>query len=94
MYTSLANHTLRREERFGHAATIQLSPWQKLAVTEIRTLRRLHHLLWSSNYITKCLGDVSILLCNSAVLMIAFLDDNLSAAAQPDPSSLCEGCGL
>ena len=30
---SLTIHTLRREKKSGHAATIQLLPWQKLDVT-------------------------------------------------------------
>ena len=42
-------------ERKGHAATIELSPQQKLAVTnEIRTLLRMHP------FLTMCLVDVSI----------------------------------
>ena len=42
---SLASHTLHREEGSGHAATIELSPWQKLDVTnQIRALCRLHPL--------------------------------------------------
>ena len=41
---SLTSHTLHREEGSGHTATIELSPWQKLAATnEIRTLCKLHH---------------------------------------------------
>ena len=49
-----------REEGSGHAATIELSPRQKLAVTnEIRTLHRLHLLSWSSNSFTICLANVS-----------------------------------
>ena len=31
---SLASHTLLREEGSGQAATIELSPWQKLAGTK------------------------------------------------------------
>ena len=54
-------------ERVWHAAAIKLTPQQKLAVTnEIRTLRRLHPLSWSNNYVT-CLADVSILLSNGTV---------------------------
>ena len=66
---SLASHTLRRaEERSGHAATIKLSPRQKLDVTnQIRALRRSHLLSWSNNYVTTCLADVSILLSNCCV---------------------------
>ena len=47
---SLASHTLRRrEEGSGHAATIELSPRQKLVVTnQIRALRRSHPLSWST----------------------------------------------
>ena len=43
---SLASHTLRmREEGSGHAATIELSPWQKLDVTnQIHALHRPHPL--------------------------------------------------
>ena len=61
--SSLASHTLHRaEEESGHTATIKLSPWQKLDVTnQICALRRLPQLSWSNNYIT-CLVDVSILL--------------------------------
>ena len=51
--------------RVGHAATIELSPRQKLDVTnQIRALHGLHLLPWSNNYATTCLVDVSILLCN------------------------------
>ena len=47
--TSLASRTLRREEGSGHAATIELSPQQKLDVTnQIRALRRSHPLSWST----------------------------------------------
>ena len=43
---SLTSHTLQGS---GHAATIELSPRQKLGVTnEIRTLRRLNPLSWNS----------------------------------------------
>ena len=55
---SLASHTLRRErpEGSGHAATIELSPRQKLDVTnqkldvtnQIRALRGSHPLSWST----------------------------------------------
>ena len=49
MYSSLASHTLCREEGSGHAATIELSPWQKLDVTNQNcTLRRSHPLSWST----------------------------------------------
>ena len=64
---TLASHILRRERKglIGHAATIELSPRQKLAViNEIRTVHRLHLLSWSRNYVTTCLVDVSILLSN------------------------------
>ena len=55
--TSLTSHTLHRK-RVGHTATIELSPFQKLAVTnEIRTLRRLHPLSRSSNCFTTALFD-------------------------------------
>ena len=65
---SLKPHPLQREKVSGHTATIKLSPWQKLAVTnEICGLRRLHPLSWSSNYVTTCLANVSILLSNRAV---------------------------
>ena len=33
MYESLASHALCSEEGFGHTATIKLSPWQKLDMT-------------------------------------------------------------
>ena len=33
MKTSLASHTLRRKEGSGYVATLELSPWQKLDVT-------------------------------------------------------------
>ena len=48
--SSLASHTLRRrEEGSGHAATIELSPRQKLVVTnQIRALCRSHSLSWST----------------------------------------------
>ena len=66
VWYSLASHTLRRE-RSGHAATIELLPRQKLALTnQIHALRRLHPLSWSSNYVV-CLADVSILLSNCCV---------------------------
>ena len=59
-------HPLQREEGSGYAAIIKLLPRQKLAVTnEIRTLRRLHPLSWSSNYNTTCLADDNILLPTS-----------------------------
>ena len=52
--------SLQREEGPGHAATINLSLWQKPAVTnEIRALLGLHALSWRSNYIT-CLADANI----------------------------------
>ena len=42
---SLTGHTLCREGGSVHAATIELSPWQKLDVTnQIRILHRLHPL--------------------------------------------------
>ena len=42
--TSLASHTLCREEGSGHAATIELSPRQKLDVTnQIRMTQKLWH---------------------------------------------------
>ena len=64
---SLASHTLCREEGFGYTVTIELLPRQKLAVTnEIHALYKLHLLSWSSNYVTTCLADVSIL-SNSTV---------------------------
>ena len=45
MYSSLASHTLCREEGSGHAATIELLLRQKLDVTnQIRTLHRSHPL--------------------------------------------------
>ena len=66
MYPSLASHTLRREEGSGHAATIDLSLWQKLdATNQICALRKLHPLAWST--ITSRLADVSILLPNRHV---------------------------
>ena len=37
MYSSLTSHTLCREEGSGHAATIELSPRQKLDVTKRET---------------------------------------------------------
>ena len=50
--------------RSGHVATIELSPLQKLVLTnQIRALRRSHPLSWSYNYVTS-LADVSILLPN------------------------------
>ena len=65
--SSLASYTLHREEESGHAATIEFSPRQKLAVTnEICTVCSLHPLSWSSNYVS-CLADVSMLLSNGAV---------------------------
>ena len=43
VYSRIANHTLLREEGSCHAATIELSPQQKLDVTDqIHVLRRLH----------------------------------------------------
>ena len=49
MYSSLASHTLRREDMSRHTATIELSPQQKLDVTNpIRTVRRSHLLSWST----------------------------------------------
>ena len=68
---SLASHTLRkRNESSGYAATIELLPQQKLAVTnEIHALRRLLPLSWSSNYVT-CLANISILLSNHAVCQL------------------------
>ena len=60
---SLASHTLCREEGSGHAASIELSPRQKLDMTnQIHAVRRSHPLSWSSSYVTTCLADVSILL--------------------------------
>ena len=51
-------HTLHREEGSGHAATVELSPRQKLAVNnEICALYRSHRLSWSSNYVTTCLAN-------------------------------------
>ena len=42
-------HPSQREEESGHAATIELSPWQKLDVTnQICALRRSHPLSWST----------------------------------------------
>ena len=56
------------KEGSGHIATIELSPQQKLAVTnEIWAFCRLHLLSWSSNYVTACLAEVSILLSNGTV---------------------------
>ena len=50
---SLASHTLRREEGSGHAAILDLSPQQKLDVTnQICALRSSYPLSWSSNYVT------------------------------------------
>ena len=61
-------HSLQSEEGSGHATTIELLPQQKPAVTnEIHRLCRLHPLSWSSNYVTMCLADVSILLSNCDV---------------------------
>ena len=41
MEAKLTSHTLHREEGSGHTATIKLSPWLKLDVTnQIRTLHR------------------------------------------------------
>ena len=89
--SSLASHTLLREEVSGHAATIELPPQQKLAViNEVCALHRLHLLLWSSNYVT-CLADVSISLSNRSVWYFKLQSmhgDNSSAAAWPDPSFL------
>ena len=49
MYSSLASHTLCREEGSGHTAIIELSPQQKLGVTnQIRTVCRSHPLSWST----------------------------------------------
>ena len=49
MYSRHASHTLHREEGSGHAVTIELSPRQKLDVTnQICTLRRSHPLSWST----------------------------------------------
>ena len=39
-FISLASHTLRREEVSGHAASIELSPRQKLDVTPFLSLQR------------------------------------------------------
>ena len=65
--SSLASHTLHREEGSGQATTIELLPQQKLAVTEeICAVYRSHLLSRSSNYVTTCLADVSILLSNHA----------------------------
>ena len=45
VYSCIASHTLFREEGSGHAATIELSPQQKLDVTnQIRDLCRSHPL--------------------------------------------------
>ena len=46
---SLTSYTLRREEGSGHAATIELSPRQKLDVTnQIHALRKSDLLSWST----------------------------------------------
>ena len=43
VYSCIGSHTLLREEGCGHAATIELSPQQKLDVTnQICGLRRSH----------------------------------------------------
>ena len=56
---SLTSHTLQRS---GHTATIELSPRQKLDVTnQIRALRADHICCHGVQYVT-CLMDVSILL--------------------------------
>ena len=50
VHDSLASHTpSQREEGSGHAATIELSPRQKLVRTnQIRALRSSHPLSWST----------------------------------------------
>ena len=62
MLPSLASHTLRRKRgriwsRCNH----------RVVTNEICALHRLHPLSWSSDYVTMCLADVSILLSNDAV---------------------------
>ena len=62
--TALVSQTIPFAERgrVWSTATIELSPGQKLAMTnEIHSLYKLHLLSWSSNYVTTCLADVSIL---------------------------------
>ena len=47
--TSLASHTLCREDGSGHTVTNELLPRQKLdATNQIRALRRSHLLSWST----------------------------------------------
>ena len=71
--TSLASHTLHREDGSGHTATIELLPRQKLDVTnQICTLCRSHPLSWSTITSTR-LVDVSILF--NRCLIIVFLGD-------------------
>ena len=60
---------VREREREG--PVIELLQWQKLAMTsEICVLCRSHLLSWSSNYITKCLVDVSL----SSYVLLSFLE--------------------
>ena len=60
MYSSLASHTLRREEGSGHTATIELSPQQKLDVTnQIHTVDRIRcHGVQSCRVLSRCLTAV------------------------------------
>ena len=75
--TSICNQTLHRGKKSSHAAIIELSPWQKFAVTnEIRALCKLHLLSWSSNYITQ---RVQQMLASYYLMFLI----NISSAADP-----------
>ena len=72
--TSLASHNLHREDGSCHAATIELSPWQKLDVTYyICALHRLHPLSLSTN--TSCVQQMSASYYLSTMLIITFLSN-------------------
>ena len=63
---SLASHTLRREEGYGYAATIELSPRQKLDVTnQIHALRKSDLLSW--NTIMSHVQQISAFYCLTAM---------------------------
>ena len=67
----LGSHTLCREEGFGHAATINLSPRQKPVTNEFMLFIALS---WSGNYGTMRLAYYLTAMLN---LIIGFLDDKL-----------------
>ena len=89
---------MRREKGSGHAATIELSPQQKLTVTnEICALHRLHPLSWSSNYVTMCLVDVSIfyltVLFDNCVPQLQLISCNLTRPFLSAEGVACETSG-